>query len=322
MDFIADTTDRLDKFLASKMDISRGKIQKMIKAGQVTVNSKQETEPDYILSIGDKIELPKFSDELKPSEIKLNIVFENNDLAVIDKPAGLVVHPGAGNTEDTLSQALLSYWPQIKNVGDPHRPGIVHRLDEDTSGLIVVAKTQKAYEFLKQTFQDRTIEKEYLALVHGTMEKHHDFIDLPIAKVPTHRKMSVRDGSASGGKNSNRNWKEAKTEYFVVAETPSPGLRPENKDIDNFTLLRVKLHTGRTHQIRIHMNAIGHPLVGDSLYGGKYKQQDLSLIQRQFLHAYKLKFQLIDKTWIELVSLLPEDLKEVLSKLNIKLQKI
>ena len=297
--FEVDTTDRLDKYLAGKIGISRGKIQKAIKDGKVMVDGIIILEPDYDVTIGSQVSVPEFSDEIKPSDIRLKIVFENDDLAVIDKPAGLVVHPGAGNTEDTLSQALLSYWPQVKNVGDPHRPGIVHRLDEDTSGLIVIAKTPAAYDFLKQTFQDRTIEKEYLALTHGRPEQRHGFIELAIAKSPSHRKMKIDPAG-----------KPAKTEYFVVSQSLEDAL-------DQYTLYRVKLHTGRTHQIRIHMNAIGHPLVGDQIYGGSYKKSDQELIARQFLHAYRLKFKLTDGTWIELVSQLPEDLKTVLSKLGI-----
>jgi len=299
LNFVSDTTDRLDKFLASKIDVSRSRIQKAIRDGRVLVDGIIVVEPDLNVTVGNKIALPEFEDDwTRPSEIKLKIIYDSKDLAVIDKPAGLVVHPGAGNMEDTLSQALLNYFPNIKSVGDPHRPGIVHRLDEDTSGLIVVAKTTQAYEFLKEIFLNRDIEKEYIALVHGRVEKNHDFIDLPIAKAPTHRKMKIDESG-----------KEAKTEYFVLARSENPG-------VDEYTLLRVKLHTGRTHQIRVHMNAIGHPLVGDKTYG-KFKKQDAEIIDRQFLHAFRLKFKLMDQTFIELVSNLPQDLKKVLIRVGI-----
>jgi 23S rRNA pseudouridine1911/1915/1917 synthase len=301
LEFISEETNRLDKFLASKVDVSRGRVQKAIREGKVMVDGIIILEPDFDVTIGNKVGMQEFdSDELKPSDIKLKIVFENDDLAVIDKPAGLVVHPGAGNPENTLSNALLTYFPAIRNVGDAHRPGIVHRLDEDTSGLIVIAKTQATYEFLKKSFQDRTVEKEYLALAHGKPEQLHGFIDLPIAKSPSHRKMKIGD---------EEDGKAAKTEYFVVSQSNPDGL-------DQYTLYRVKLHTGRTHQIRVHMNAIGHPLVGDSTYG-VYKQQDRKLIDRQFLHAYRLKFKLMDGTWLELKSPLPDDLAKVLSQLGI-----
>jgi 23S rRNA pseudouridine1911/1915/1917 synthase len=291
---------RLDKYLVEKTpEISRSRIQKAIKDGLVLVNEKKVLDPDYEVKETDVVTLPEFeSDELKKYDLDLKVVFENNDLVVIDKPAGLVVHPGAGNKDKTLANILIAKYPNIKDVGDPHRPGIVHRLDEDTSGLIVVAKTQDAFDFLKATFQERNIEKEYLALVHGKFDALHGFIDLPIAKSPSHRKMKIGEG------------KEAKTEYSVIGEGSPNG-------VDNYTLLRVKLHTGRTHQIRVHMNAIEHPIVGDATYG-KFKKQDTSVIDRQFLHAYRLKFQLMDETWIELASPLPEELKQVLTRLNIQ----
>ena len=300
--FVSDTTDRLDKFLASRVDASRSRVQKAIKDGKILVNQKVISETDFPIKLGDQVELPEFeSDELKPSDIKLQVVFENSDLAVIDKPAGMVAHPGAGNTEDTLANALLSHFPGIEKVGEPHRPGIVHRLDEDTSGLIVIAKTAAAYAYLKKMFVDRAVEKEYLALVHGIPSKLHEVINLPLEKVPLKQKMKVGSG------------KEAITEYSVVASDPS----------GQFSLLRVKLHTGRTHQIRAHLAHIGLPIVGDKVYGkkdNKLKDRPASAeasAGRQFLHAHRLKFQLMNGTWIDLESELPKDLQEVLDKLGI-----
>jgi 23S rRNA pseudouridine1911/1915/1917 synthase len=292
---------RLDKYLVEKIaDVSRAKIQKAIRDGRVSVNGTIVLEPDFDIKDSDNVSLPQFeSDDLKPSDLKLNIVYDNADLAVIDKPAGLVVHPGAGNTEDTLSNALLTYFPQIKDVGQPHRPGIVHRLDEDTSGLIIIAKTDAAYDYLKKSFEDRTIDKEYLALVHGTLKNLHGTIDLALEKVPMKQKMKVGSG------------KQALTEYFLEDSDPT----------GQFSLIRVKLHTGRTHQIRAHMQAIGHPLVCDKVYGGEFKQSDAQIIGRQFLHAYRLKFKLMDGTTLELTSPIPSDLQEVLSKLRIKYDK-
>lgn len=295
---------RLDKFLVEKIPtVSRVKIQKAIKDGKVLVNERIVLEPDFEVSETDNVTLPEFgSDELKASNIDLKIVFENNDLAVIDKPAGLVVHPGAGNTQDTLANALIAKYPGIEKVGEPHRPGIVHRLDEDTSGLIVIAKTSEAYDYLKKTFQERDIEKLYIALVHGKFDRAHGTVDLPVTKSPTHRKMRVGEG------------KEALTEYFVIDEAGTDRL-------DEYTLLRVKLHTGRTHQIRVHMQAIGHPLVSDQTYGGKFKEKDKELVDRQFLHAYRLKFKLLDGTWMEVTSPLPPDLQQALAKLGISYDK-
>lgn len=309
MQFIADTTERLDKFLASKVDVSRGLVQKAIRSGTVTVNGSVASESDAKVVSGDVIVLPEFEKlELKPSGIELKIVFENSDIAVIDKPAGLVVHPGAGVTEDTLAQALLGKFPKIKDVGEKHRPGIVHRLDEDTSGLIIIAKTSEGYDYLKRQFLEHQVEKTYLALVHGIPEKLHDIINVPIVKNPNRRRMRAGEG------------KEAITEYSVLADTAnsvSSSKGAVRARLDQYALLRVKLHTGRTHQIRVHMAYIGHPLVADETYGGNYKAGDKELLARQFLHAYKLKFKLMDETWLELVSDLPEDLQTVLNKLDI-----
>ena len=284
---------RLDKFLAEKNpQISRSKIQKAIKTGSVLVNGRPVLEPDFEVSESDRIDLPALaSDELKPSSRELKVIFENADLAVIDKPPGLVVHPGAGNPQDTLANILIAKYPDIIRVGEPHRPGIVHRLDEDTSGLMVIAKTPAAYEYLKKVFQDRTVEKEYLALVHGAMAQKHGVIDAPLEKVPLKQKMAVGTG------------KDALTEYFLLANDPSL----------QFSLIKVKLHTGRTHQIRAHLAHIGYPLVGDAVYGRKD-----DLLDRQFLHAYRLKFRLPDGSWLESISELPADLLGVLEKLGIK----
>ncbi len=282
---------RLDKFLAEQhKEVSRSKIQKAIKSGQVSVNGKQITEPDFEVSETDQIDLPEFGPEtLKPQPSNLKTIFENDDIVVIDKPAGLVVHPGAGNTENTLANALIAKYPEIEKVGEPHRPGIVHRLDEDTSGLILVVKNQKAFEYFKDLFLHRKVEKEYLALVHGVPAKKHDLIDLPIQRVPLKQKMKIGLG------------KPAQTEYWVLETT------------GQYSLLKVKLHTGRTHQIRLHLSHIGLPIVGDQLYGKKDE-----ILDRQFLHAHRLKFQIMDGTWIELYSELPEDLQEVLKKIGIK----
>ena len=287
---------RLDKYLSEKHpEVSRSRIQKAIKNGKVLVNG-QMVDADYSVKETDQIEVPTFeSDELKPSTVELSIVLENDDLAVVDKPAGMVVHPGAGNKENTLANALLSKYPGIDKVGEPHRPGIVHRLDEDTSGLIVIAKTSDSYDYLKKAFQNRMIEKEYLTLVHG-ITKQHDKIDLPIMRVPLKQKMKIGLG------------KEALTEYTKLSEGQIPGL-------DQVTLLKVKLHTGRTHQIRLHLSHMGHPIVGDSLYG---KPEDAKILNRQFLHAHRLKLKIQNGSWIELFSPLPTDLRNILNQANVQ----
>ena len=315
--FTASKKDRLDKFLAGLIpEVSRGKIQKAIKDGLVLVGGKKIIETDFQLQENDEVELPEFGkEELKPSLLELKVVFENDEVAVIDKPAGMVVHPGAGNTEDTLAQALMSRYPGIEKVGEPHRPGIVHRLDEDTSGLILIAKTPEAFDYFKNLFLERKVEKEYLALAHGVPAKQHGLIDLPIQRVPLKQKMKIGLG------------KPAQTEYFTLKTGKLSGpasAKASAGELDQVTLFRVKLHTGRTHQIRLHLAHIGHPIVGDQLYGKSRKagsasggKEDLQFLNRQFLHAYKLKFQLPDGSWIELFSPLPQDLNETLKKANI-----
>lgn len=296
--FTADKTDRLDKFLAGKLPASRSRIQAAIKQGLITINGRPKTETDYKVSVGDQVSLPEFEqEELRPLSLDLKIAFENKDFAIIDKPAGLVVHPGAGHKQDTLANALLTRFPGIEKVGDPKRPGIVHRLDEDTSGLLVVAKNQEAFDYLKKLFLEKQIEKQYLALVHGIPPALHGIIDLPVGKTSTHKKMKAGTG------------KPSITEYAVLAQSVA---------IDQYALLRLKLHTGRTHQIRVHLSHIGLPIVGDQLYGGHFKQGDVTLLPRQFLHAARLKFRMPDGTWLDVESELPDDLKSILNNLGIK----
>jgi 23S rRNA pseudouridine1911/1915/1917 synthase len=233
----------------------------------------------------------------------------------------MVVHPGAGFKGETLASALLYHFADIKEVGEDHRPGIVHRLDKDTSGVILVAKTPEMYEFLKDAFAERKIKKEYIALVLGKMEKAHGFIETPIGKSKTDfRKQTVKDSTEG---------KEAVTEYKVL-EYLQPAdqlisLSAGKLPVDTYTLLLVKLHTGRTHQIRVHLASIGHPLMGDELYGPRLRSDSasgkrirLQGLNRQFLHAKKIEVQLPDKTWIEAESELADDLKEALYSLNSK----
>jgi 23S rRNA pseudouridine1911/1915/1917 synthase len=193
-------------------------------------------------------------------------------------------------------------------VGEKFRPGIVHRLDEDTSGLMVVAKNSVAYDYLKELFADRKVEKEYLALVHGIPQMEHDIIDVPVTKNFTQRKMKAGEG------------KDALTEYTVIADNADQieAQTSAKAGVDQMALLRVKLHTGRTHQIRVHLSHIKHPIVGDQTYGGNFKKTDPNLIGRQFLHAFHLKFKKMNGEWLDLQSQLPDDLKQLLNKLGIK----
>ncbi len=310
---------RLDKYLAKMLpEISRSQIQRDIEAGLVLVNGELITSSKFVVRLSDKISYKQSvaSNQwsvIKPTNTPLKILYNNNELLIIDKPAGMVVHPGAGFKGETLASALLYHFSakggsasggnDIAIVGEEHRPGIVHRLDKDTSGIILVAKTQEMYEFLKDAFAERKIKKEYLALVLGHMEKRQGFIETPIGKSKTDfRKQTVKNPD---------NPKQALTEYKVLEELTG--------GVDKYTLILVKLHTGRTHQIRVHLSSVGNPLMGDELYGGK--RVKLEGLGRQFLHAKKIEVQLPDKTWIEAESELSPDLKEVLVNLGSKIVK-
>lgn len=304
---VEDLKTRLDKYLAEQLkDVSRSQIQRDIEAGLVMVNGQKITESKFVVRLGDSIKYQvvrsKEKTGIKPTNTPLKVLYDNHGLLIIDKPAGLVVHPGAGYKGETLASALLYHFKDIYAVGEDHRPGIVHRLDKDTSGVMLVAKTAEMYEYLKDAFAERKIKKEYIALVLGRVEKPHGFIDLPIGKSKADfRKMDAKNVAES---------KEALTEYQVLEYLP------DISGLDGYTLIRVKLHTGRTHQIRVHFKSLGHPLMGDELYGNKKTRLDG--LERQFLHAKKIEVQLPDGTWIEAESELPEDLKEILSSLHSK----
>ncbi len=298
-----DTDQRLDKFLRDKLPISRSQIQKLIKAGDILVNAKKVT-PHYFLQANDKINVPQkevkeLTKEKKleaNKKIKLKIVFEDENILVIDKPAGLMVHPTEKMEPDTLVNGLLAYNPQIKNVGDdPLRPGIVHRLDKAVSGLILVCKNQKAFDYYKQQFQNRKIKKIYTALVHGQMEKLEGEINLPIERAKGKGKMAVKPISQGG--------KEAITKYVVI------------KQFKNFALLEVEILTGRTHQIRAHLNAIQHPVVGDKLYKQKNVKESLAL-DRPFLHSTILSFTDMQGKCQEFKSKLPAKLEKIIKELK------
>jgi len=225
----------------------------------------------------------------------LKIIYENNDILVIDKPAGILVHPTEKKEKETLVDWLIAYFPAIKKVGDnPQRPGIVHRLDKDTSGLLIMAKNNTAFNFLKKQFQDRSIEKKYLALAHGSVKDDKGII----TKAISFSKKDRNKRSALLDENSKSAW----TEYKVLTR------------FSDYTLLEVNIKTGRTHQIRVHLASIGHPVAGDKQY--KFKRQtEPDGLKRQFLHASYLKFQQLDGKIVELESELPDELKKVLEKL-------
>jgi 23S rRNA pseudouridine1911/1915/1917 synthase len=259
---------RLDRFLADELPhFSRSRLQVLIREGHVTLNERP-ARPRETLRTGDMIRLvepPPEKIATEPENIPLDILFEDDDLLVINKPAGMVVHPGAGNTSRTLVNALLAHCRTLSGIGGKERPGIVHRLDKETSGCLVVAKNDAAHHSLSRQFAERTVEKLYLALVAGTLQKAHGVIDAGIGRHPKHRqRMAV---------NKERG-RSARTDYRVV------------KSRDGITLVECVLHSGRTHQIRVHLHHLGYPVLGDKVYG----RQRTPEFPRQMLHAWKLGF--------------------------------
>lgn len=305
---------RLDKYLAENLkDVSRSQIQRDIEAGLVLVNGEKILVTKFVVRLNDSIEYSQHNNNkdvhnLRPTNTPLKILYNNHGLLIIDKPEGMVVHPGAGFKGETLASALLYQFSDMHMVGEDHRPGIVHRLDKDTSGVILVARTQEMYEYLKDAFAERKVKKEYIALVYGKVENQHGVIETPIGKSKTDfRKQTTKNPVDA---------KPALTEFKVLEYLESQEQTPGRNGVDVYTLVMVKLHTGRTHQIRVHFSSIGHPLMGDELYGGK--KIKLEGLNRQFLHAKKIEVQLPDKTWIEAESELAKDLKEVLVSLKSK----
>jgi len=261
--------DRLDRYLASRSQgLSRSHIQRLISAGQVLVNGQQTTS-HYRPKAGDVISVQQPESEpatLTPENIPLSILYEDEDILVLNKPEGMVTHPGAGHERGTLVNALLAYRPELASADlDPMRPGIVHRLDRDTSGVLVVAMNPPAQERLMAQFKARTVEKLYLAVLNGRVTPDRARIDAPIGRDPNNR---LRMAIVKGGK-------RAITEYMM------------RQVLDGATLADVHLLTGRTHQIRVHLAFIGHPVVGDSLYGvGSPRDRTCRLL----LHAWQIGF--------------------------------
>ena len=294
---------RLDRFLASVLpEHSRSQIQRLIKEGQIRVGGR-EAKANQAVKTGQtiSIDVPEPVDPRPQAEaLPLPILYQDADLIVVDKPAGMVVHPAAGHSGGTLVNALLHHVDDLSGIGGEKRPGIVHRLDRGTSGLMVVAKNDAAHEELSRQFHDREVEKDYLALVWGLVQPGRR-IDAPIGRDPSNRKkMSARA----------RRSREAVTR-IVRTEV-----------LRTLTLAQVAIHTGRTHQIRVHLAAIGHPVVGDPLYGGVHRRvpHDLRAIthlDRPFLHAARLVFtHPRDERRMEFTSELPPDLQGVIDELR------
>lgn len=275
MEIVVDqSTPRLDQFLAAKVpQLSRSHLQRLIRQGDVLLNGRI-VRPNTMVQLGEVISLQLPAPEPaapQPEVIPLEIEYEDQDLVVLNKPAGMVVHPAQGHSQGTLVNALLARYPDLAAMTGPDaaagdRPGVVHRLDRDTSGLMVIARTPEALRHLQQQFKSRTVEKIYLALVFGRPEAPEGIIDVPLGRDPHHRqKFAPRpDG------------KSARTHYRLLA------------DFGLYSLLQIALETGRTHQIRVHLAWLKCPVVGDKVYGRKKNPFNLD---RQFLHAWRLRFQ-------------------------------
>ena len=290
--------DRLDKFLNDQLpDLSRSRIQKLIKAGLATVNG-QAVPVHHFLKTNDKIEIEvKETKTVIPAE-KLpepQIIEQTDDYLIIDKPAGLVVHPAAGIVDKTLADWLKEKYPQLKNVGEnDQRPGIVHRLDKEVSGVMVVALTQTMFVHLKNQFKNHSIKKQYLGLVHGKMETETGLIDFPLKRSRLSGKIVAKPKGEEG--------KDSLTEFEVI------------KNFINYAYLKINLKTGRGHQIRAHLQAYGHPLVGDKLYRNKKIKNKINL-NGIFLHSHCLGFYDLNGSWREFTSPLSPDLNLILKNL-------
>jgi 23S rRNA pseudouridine1911/1915/1917 synthase len=283
---------RLDRFVADKCpELTRTHVQKLVADGFITVNGR-EAKSSLRLDSGDRVDVivpPAPPSPLTPEAIPLSIVYEDEDLLVVDKPPGLTVHPAPGHPDHTLINAILSHVPHLARMGDSLRPGIVHRLDKDTSGLMIVAKNRVAQMNLIEQFRKRSVVKAYLVLVKGHLTPEKGIIDAAIGRDARNRKRMavVREG------------RPARTQYQVV------------KYINEYTLLEILPETGRTHQIRVHLAAIDYPVVGDAVYGVKSPY-----LSRQFLHACRLGFKLPSSgEYAEFKSELPEDLEQALARI-------
>lgn len=282
---------RLDKFLTLKLkNLSRSQIQKLIKQGNIQVNNKKAKSVHQFLKIGDKVQIKstitdaKTKNELKP-QFALKIIAEEPDFIIVSKPAGQVVHPDSKHKAGTLAQEIVKKYPKIAKIGENKlRPGIVHRLDKDVSGLLVIARTQEMFEHLKKQFKQRTVLKEYTALVHGAIKRSEGIIDFPIGrakkggKMKAVPKLSLHQGAKIHLQDNSR---DAYTYFEVI------------KRYQHYTMLKIKIKTGRTHQIRVHLNAYGHHIIGDLIYRPKtlkfYQKND-----RIMLEATKLGFRDLD----------------------------
>lgn len=292
--------ERLDKYLVTCLpEFSRSRIAGLVEAGAITVNGKAAKKAGHSINDGDEIEvrIPATQPSgLVAEDIPLNIIFENDELIVVNKPAGMVVHPAAGHAGGTLVNAVLGHEPDMEGIGGEERPGLVHRLDKDTSGLIVLAKNERAHRWLQDQFRDRKVEKTYLALVDGKPPTPTGRVEAPIGRDPSHRKkMAIIMQHGKG--------REAVSEYRTL------------ETFDKHTLLEFHPHTGRTHQIRLHCAFLGCPIVADPIYG--HRHSSLPELKRHFLHAWRLKITLPGQKQPQVFEApLPTELQRALEQLR------
>jgi len=267
-----DSGKRLDAFVAERIpELTRSRVKKLLARGLVTIRGVREPKASRKLKAGEQVVVrvpPPEEVSLEPEEVPFEILYEDEDLAVIVKPPGVVVHPGAGHLKGTLVHGLLKRLSGLSGIGGELRPGIVHRLDKDTSGLMVVAKNDRVHLRLTAMFKNREVEKWYLAVVHGVPEPRAGRIILPIGRHPVHRQRMM--AGVPGGRSAET--------FYRVREV-----------FGQAALLEVRPFTGRTHQIRVHLSHLGHPIVGDALYGGRRPQGPRA--ERQMLHAWRLSFK-------------------------------
>jgi 23S rRNA pseudouridine1911/1915/1917 synthase len=300
-----DAGKRLDTFLHERLpEFSRSRLQSWVKDGRVRICSNP-VRAAYLLKGGEEIDvapavLPPL--QAKAEDLPLKILYQDTDVVVVDKPSGMVVHAGAGHSRGTLVNALLHHFRTLSSVNGEMRPGIVHRLDKETSGVLVVARTDEAHRSLAAQFESREVEKVYLALVHGKVEPPQGQITLPITRDPVRRtRMTTKL----------RSGRSALTSYKVCEK------------LGNFTLLEVRIGTGRTHQIRVHMSSLRHVIVGDKTYGAPRAIPGLPPFERFFLHAHRLRFRSPSTGgWVIVESPLPEEFEELLAWLRSRTDKI
>ena len=297
---VTEKSERLDRYLAQELpDLSRSRIQQLIEQGKVQLNGQICTSKKITLKNGDRInlEIPEVQPlEIQAEDIPLDILYEDDQLLILNKPAGLVVHPAPGHPDGTLVNALLAHCPNLPGIGGVQRPGIVHRLDKDTTGAIAIAKTDIAYQHLQAQLQAKTARREYLGIVYGAPKTESGIIDLPIGRHPQDRKKMAIVPIEQGGRSAITHWQ--------IRER-----------LGNYTLIHFQLETGRTHQIRVHSVKIGHPIVGDPVYSSNHSVG--VNLPGQALHAWRLKLQHpLSGHWIEVTATPPPTFTKLLEVLR------